>query len=49
MKIFSYELPMESVHFVCNAAGVDTVHNNFIQIIDKLFNKCYPIIVIKSK
>ena len=40
---------MESWQSVYNAVNVDTAYNNFIQIIDNLFNKCCPIIVIKSQ
>ena len=47
MKIFCEKLVMESWHSVHSA--VDSAYNNFIQIIDNLFSKFCPIIVIKSK
>ena len=47
MKIICEKLVMESWHSVYNT--VNTAYNNFIQIIDNLFSKCCPIIVIKSK
>ena len=49
MKIFCEELVMESWQSVYNAVNVYTAHNNFIPIIDNLFSKCCPIIVVKSK
>ena len=39
---------MESWQSVYNAVNVNTAYDNFIQMIDNLFNKCCPIIVIKS-
>ena len=48
MKIFCEELVMESWQSVYNAVNVNTAYDNFIQIIDNFFNKCCPIIVIKS-
>ena len=49
MKIFCEELVMESWQSVYSAVNVNTAYDNFIQIIDNLFNKCCPIIVIKSR
>ena len=49
MKTFCEQLPMESWHSVYNSVDVNIAYNNFIQIIDNLFSKCCPIIVIKSK
>ena len=40
---------MELWHTVYNVVDVNTAYNNFIQIIDNLFSKCCPIIVINSK
>ena len=48
MKIFCEKLVMGCWQSVYNAVSVNTAYNNFIQIIDNLFSKCYPIIVIKS-
>ena len=48
MTIFCKKLVMESWQPVYNAVNVYTAYDNFIQIIDKLFNKCCSIIVIKS-
>ena len=49
MKIFCKKLVMESWQSVCNAVNVNTAYNNFIQIIDNLFSKCSPIILVKSQ
>ena len=49
MNMFCEKLVMESWHSVYNAADVNTAYSNFIQIIDNLFCKCCPIIVMKSK
>ena len=49
MKIFCEKLVMGSWQSVYNAVNVNTAYNNFIQIIDNLFSKCCPIIVVKSK
>ena len=49
MNIFCEKLVIESWQSVYNAVNVDTANNNFIQLIDNLFSKCCPIIVIKSK
>ena len=48
MKIFCEKLVMESWQSVYYAVNVNTAYNNFIQIIDNLFSKFCPIIVIKS-
>ena len=48
MKIFCEELVMESWQSVYNAVNVNTAYDNFIQIIDNLFNKSCLFIVIKS-
>ena len=39
MKIFCDKLVIESWQSVYNAVNVNTAYNNFIQIIDNLFNK----------
>ena len=49
MKILCEKLVWESWQSVHNAVSVDTAYNNFIQIIENLFKKCCPIIVIKSE
>ena len=49
MKIFCEGLAIESRYSVYNAVDVDTAYNNFIKIIDNLFSKCRPIIIIKLK
>ena len=49
MKILCEKLVIESWQSVYNAVNVNTAYNNFIQIIDNLFNKCCAIIVVKSK
>ena len=49
MKIFCEKVAMESWHSVCNSVDVDTACINFIQVIDNLFSKCCPIIIIRSK
>ena len=49
MKIFCEKLVMESWQSVYNAVNVNTAYNNYTEIIDNLFSKCCPIIVIKSK
>ena len=49
MKILCEKLVMGSWQSVYNAVNVNTAYDNFIQIIDNLFNKCCPIIVIKSQ
>ena len=41
------KLVMESWQSVYNAVNVNIAYDNFIQIIDYLFNKCCPIIIIK--
>ena len=48
IKILCEKLVMESWQSVYNAVNVNTAYDNFIQIIDNLYNKCCPIIVIKS-
>ena len=49
MNIFCEKLAMESWHSVYNAVDVNTTYNNCINIIDNLFSKYCPIIIIKSK
>ena len=49
MKTFREILVMEFWQSVYNAVNVNTAYNNFIEIIDNVFSKCCPIIVIKSK
>ena len=49
MKISCEILVMESWLSVYNDLDFNTVYDNFIQIIDNLFCKCCPIIVMKFK
>ena len=48
MKIFCEQLYMESWQSVYNAVNANTAYYNFIQIIDNMFYKSCPIILIKS-
>ena len=49
MMIFCVKFAIKSWHSVYNDVDVDTAYNNYIHIIDNLFGKCCPIIIIKSK
>ena len=49
MKILCEKFSMECWHSVYNAVDVNTAYNNFIQIINNLLSKYFPIIIIKSK
>ena len=48
MKILCKKIAIETLHSVHDPANVNIAHNNFIIVIDNLFCKYCPIIIIKS-